>query len=111
LQVGPYDGYAFRPDDGKPLPFTPNQPSRWRLLVRTGHAELYVNDELIQCYTFAHAPGGQLGFVIEAGAAPVRNVRAGETHRPVVDRRFLSSRANTLHLVSLSGTISSLRHL
>ena len=78
LQVGPYDGYAFRPDDGKPLPFTTNQSSRWRLLLRTGHVELYVNDELIQCYTLAHAPGGRLGFVIEAVAATVANVRAWE---------------------------------
>lgn len=78
LQVGPYDGYAFRPEDGKPLPFALNQTSRWRLLVRTIHVELYVNDELIQCYTLAHAPGGRLGFVIEAGVATVGNVCAWE---------------------------------
>ena len=78
LQVGPYDGYAFRPDDGKPLPFALKQTSRWRLLVRTAHVELYVNDELIQCYTLAHAPGGRLGFVIEAGAATVGKVYTWE---------------------------------
>ena len=78
LQVGPYDDYAFRPDDGKPLPFALKQTSRWRLLVRTAHVELYVNDELIQCYTLAHAPGGRLGFVIEAGAATVGKVYTWE---------------------------------
>ena len=56
----------------------PNQTGHWRLLVRTAHAELYVNDELIQCYTLSHAPGGRLGFAIEAGAATVTNVRAWE---------------------------------
>ena len=78
LQVGPYDGYSFRPEDGKPLPFAPNQTRRWRLLVRTAHVELYVNDELIQCYALSHAQGGRLGFVIEAGAATVGEVYAWE---------------------------------
>ncbi len=54
------------------------RPSRWRLLLRTCHVELYVNDELIQCYTLSHAPGGRLGFAIEAGAATVGNVRTCE---------------------------------
>ena len=83
LTVGPYsspsrDGYAFQPEDAKPLPFKPGQTSRWRLLLRNEFAELYVDDELIQGYTLPHVPDGRLGFVIEAGTASVANVRAWE---------------------------------
>jgi hypothetical protein len=33
-----------------------------------------VDDELIQCYTLAHKPGGRLGFVVEAGSATVADI-------------------------------------
>ena len=83
LTVGPYssptgDGYAFQPEDAKPLPFKPEQTMRWRLLLRNEFAELYVDDELIQGYTLPHVPAGRLGFVIEAGTATVANIRGWE---------------------------------
>lgn len=78
FQIGPYDGYAFRPEDGKPLPLALNQSSRWRLLVRGTNVELYVNDELIQCYALSHAPSGRLGIVIEAANVRVSHVQAWE---------------------------------
>lgn len=37
-----------------------------------------IDVEFIQCYTLSHAPSGHLGFVIEAGATKVSNVRAWE---------------------------------
>ena len=83
LTTGPYtsptgDGYAFQPEDAKPLSFVPGQTQRWRLLLRNEFAELYVDDELIQGYTLPHAPSGRLGFVIEAGTATTANVRGWE---------------------------------
>ena len=78
LGVGRYDGYAFRPQDGKPYSFTPDEPARWRLLLRDAHVELYIDDEHIQCYTMDHMPGGRLGFAVEAGSATVSNVRVWE---------------------------------
>ena len=83
LTTGPYssptgDGYAFQPEDAKPLPFTPGRTQRWRLLLRNEFVELYVDDELIQGYTLPHAPSGRLGFVIEAGTGAAANVRGWE---------------------------------
>ena len=83
LTTGPYtspteDGYAFQPEDAKPLSFTPGRTQHWRLLLRNEFAELYVDDELIQGYTLPHAPSGRLGFVIEAGTATAANVRGWE---------------------------------
>jgi hypothetical protein len=74
--VGSYNGYAFKGEDSKPLPFVPGQTMRWRLLVRHEFLELYVNDTFIQCYTLAHEPGGRLGFAVEAGTAAIANVQA-----------------------------------
>lgn len=78
LAVGTYNGYAFKPEDAKPLPFAPGRSTHWRLLLRDTHLELYVDDALIQCYTLAHMPSGRLGLVIEAGTATVENVRVWE---------------------------------
>ncbi len=78
VSVGPYDGYAFKPEDAKPYRFSADEPARWRLLLRAAHVELYIDDELIQCYTMRHEPGGRLGFVIEAGSAAITNARAWE---------------------------------
>ena len=75
LAVGPYNGYAFKPEDRKPLALPPGVPAPWRLLLRDRHLELYVRDELVQCYTMPHAPHGRLGFVVEAGTATVASVR------------------------------------
>lgn len=73
--VGPYNGYGFKPEDAKPLLFSFGQATRWRLLLRDAYLELYVDDELVQCYTLARSLSGRLGFVVEAGSATVDNVR------------------------------------
>ena len=72
--IGPSDGYGFTPEDGKPLPSPLGRTVRWRLLLRDAHLELYLDDELVQCYTLALPPRGRLGFVVEAGAATVDDV-------------------------------------
>ncbi len=73
--VGTYNGYAFKAEDSKALPFVPSGTMKWRLLVRDVFVELYINDVFVQCYTLAHKPGGRLGFVIEAGTGGVENIR------------------------------------
>jgi len=78
LTVGGYDGYAFKPEDAKPLALPADRTTRWRLLLRGAHVELYVDDALIQCYTLVHAAGGRIGFVVEAGVATVTDVRVWE---------------------------------
>jgi hypothetical protein len=78
ITVGPYDGYGFRPEDAKPHTRAGGTPGRWRMLLRDRHVELYVDDELIQCYTLAHEPRGRVGFAVEASSATVGNVRAWE---------------------------------
>lgn len=75
LSFGAYNGYAYQPEDAKPFPLAVGQTNRWRLLLRGEHVELYVDDELIQCYTLGHAPSGRIGFVVEAGRARVSSVR------------------------------------
>ena len=76
--VGRYDGYSFKPQDAKPYQLATERPARWRLLIRDAHVELYIDGELIQCYTMDHEPGGRLGFAVEAGSATIANVRAWE---------------------------------
>jgi len=76
--VGRYDGYAFRPQDGKPYSYETDEAARWRLLVRDAHVELYIDDVHIQCYTMDHNSGGRLGFAVEAGSATISNVQAWE---------------------------------
>lgn len=75
LSVGPYNGYAFRPEDAKPVTTEAGRPRRWRVLLRDEHVEVYVDDELVQCYTLGHTPSGRVGFVVEAGRARVSDVR------------------------------------
>ncbi|MDB5074861.1 MAG: hypothetical protein JWO42_1040 [Chloroflexi bacterium] len=74
LTVGPYDGYAYKPEDTKPLVSAAGVPLHWRLLLRGTHLEVYVDDLLIQCYTLAFVPSGRLGFTVEACEATVSNV-------------------------------------
>ena len=78
LTVGPHDHYGFRPEDDKQLPFSAGETAHWRLLLRDVHVELYVNGELVQCYTLAHKASGRLGFAVEAGTTTVKNVRVWE---------------------------------
>lgn len=73
--VGTYNGYAFKAEDSKALPFAPGGSMNWRLLVRDVFVELYINDVFVQCYTLAHKPGGRIGFVIESGTGVVENIR------------------------------------
>ena len=78
LTVGPHNHYGFTPEDDKQLPFSPGETAHWRLLLRDVHVELYVNDELVQCYTLRHRASGRLGFAVEAGTTTVKNVRVWE---------------------------------
>jgi hypothetical protein len=78
ITVGPYDGYSYRPEDAKPHACAVGVRTRWRMLLRDRHVELYVDDVLIQCYTLAHEPRGRVGFAVEACSAVVSNVRAWE---------------------------------
>ena len=82
LTVGSYDGYAFKPEDAKPLTRAEGHPMHWRLLLRGEHLEVYIDDQLIQCYTQAYLPAGRVGFAVEAGAATVRNLRVWEMSLP-----------------------------
>jgi hypothetical protein len=78
LTVGPHNHYGFTPVDDKCLPFFPAESSRWRLLLRDVHVELYVDDELVQCYTLMDKATGRLGFAVEACTVTVKNVRVWE---------------------------------
>jgi hypothetical protein len=78
LTIGPYDGYAFRPEDAKPLRHSAGVMMHWRLLLRGAHLELYVDCLLIQCYTLAHVPSGRVGITVEAGVATASNVSVWE---------------------------------
>lgn len=82
LTSGPYDGYAFKPEDAKPLAYPAGVPMRWRLLLRGVHLEVYIDDLLIQCYTLASLPSGRVGFTVEAGMAMVRDLSVWEMSLP-----------------------------
>jgi hypothetical protein len=78
VAVGPYNGYAFQAVDIKRRDLEVGRTYRWRLLVRGQFVELYIDDDLVQCYSIPGTPGTRLGFITEAATLSVEQIRIRE---------------------------------
>jgi hypothetical protein len=68
----------FRPDDMIEIGITPAKKSHFLMLLRRSLMELYLNGQLIQCYSIADTTTGRLGLVWESGRAIFENIKAWE---------------------------------
>ena len=71
-------GRSFTPDDAPPIGIAAGCATHFRLFVRQGLIELYLNDRLVQCYSLPEPTSGRLGLVFESGRAVFESVRAWE---------------------------------
>lgn len=73
-------GYGGVPDfwsiDLKHADLRANQRIGFRLLLRGGMLELYLDDVLIQCYSLPKKPSGRIGFIAESGTAVFEDIGA-----------------------------------
>lgn len=74
FEVGASNGYSFRNEDGKEATRLDSRGAHFRLIVRKTYTELYVDDELIQCFALDSVSQGRVGFIVGAGRATVSNV-------------------------------------
>jgi hypothetical protein len=71
--VGPYNGYAFRAADSKPLS-NATATRRWRVLIRNTLVEYYLDDQFVQAYTLPSPPSGRLALVAESSLVEASQV-------------------------------------
>ncbi len=67
-------GPVFMPENHTLRPIMPGATQHWRVLVRGEFVELYVNDELVQCFGFSRAPHHGIGFFVEQGTIEVNRM-------------------------------------
>jgi len=58
----------------------PGKSHYFRLLLRRTMLELYLDDRLIQCYSFPLQPTGTLGLIFESGRAVFQELKCWEMH-------------------------------
>jgi len=66
----------FQPIDRKPAGLQADQQTEFRLLLRGGMMELYLDGKLVQCYSLPKKPTGRIGFVVESGRVLYEGLRA-----------------------------------
>lgn len=82
VQIGDFflKGYGGIPDfwpvSLHPADFRANQWIAFRLLLRRGLLELYLDDKLVQCYSLYKKPTGRISFVAESGRVVFEDIRA-----------------------------------
>ena len=54
----------------------PDKECHFRIIMRRTMMELYLDDILIQCYTFPQHPTGIIGLIFESGRATFRKIRS-----------------------------------
>ena len=81
-EIGPltYQGEMdFQPDDHiETMGIAPSERCAFRLLLRGGFLELYLDDLLVQCYSLPPESTGRLGLVFGSGRVAFDNVQAWE---------------------------------
>jgi hypothetical protein len=78
LTTGWYSGYGYKLENSTKLHSSLTQKQHWRLLVRGLNVELYMDNVLVQCYSLVNQLTGRLGFVVENGAATIRDLHMWE---------------------------------
>jgi hypothetical protein len=72
-------GYGGVPDfwsvDIRPAELGPGRRSGFRLLLRRGLLEFYLDDRLIQCYSLIRKPTGRIGLLVESGRVVFDSLR------------------------------------
>jgi len=68
-------GPTFTPENHVVRPSAAGEVHRWRVLVRGEFVELYVNDDLIQCFGFSRVPTRNVGVFVERGEVHLGTLR------------------------------------
>ena len=68
-------GPVFMPENHSLHPVPEGKPAHWRILIRGEFIELYVDDDLVQCYGFSKPATHNLGIFVERGGVEVKNLK------------------------------------
>jgi hypothetical protein len=70
FEIGSYNSYAFRAEDGKEFPVA-DSVQHWRVLIRQTLVEVYINDAFVQAYTLPVDGDGRVAFIAESASVEV----------------------------------------
>ncbi len=77
-EIGPLRNMGFLPDDTLQIGVLPGRRCHFRLLVRRFLTELYIDNQLVQCYSLPESVTGRIGLVVESGRGEFSELRAWE---------------------------------